>query len=62
MLRTGCGFVNVFAAYIQCFLANSVNAYKYGLSHSIQRTENYWSHLKKNPLAGLGIKWGTRNR
>ena len=47
MLRTDCGTENVLTACVQCFLANSVNAHKYGSSHSNQRIENYWSHSKK---------------
>ena len=46
MLRTDCGTENVLTACVQCFLANSVNAHKYGSSHSNQRIENYWSHSK----------------
>ena len=44
MLRTDCGSDNVLTAYIQSFLANSVNAHKHGSSHSNQRIGNYWSH------------------
>ena len=52
MLRTDCGTENVLTmtACVQYLLTNSVNAHKYGLSHSNQGMENYWSHSKKKFL------------
>ena len=52
MLRTDCGTENVLTACVQCFLANSVNAHKYGSSHSNQQIDNNWSHSKK-----LSFSW-----
>ena len=53
MLRTDYGTENVLTTCVQCFLANSVNAHKYGSSHSNNRIENYWLHSKKSSFSWI---------
>ena len=46
-LRTDCGTENGIIAGIQCFFLMSEDAHRYGTSVSNQRTENWWSHMRK---------------
>ena len=46
-LRTDCGTENGIITGIQCLFLMFENAHRYGTSSSIQRIENWWSHMRK---------------
>ena len=55
VLRTDCGTENGTMAAMHCYFRSeagdqfaSINAHKYGSSHSNQRIENWWSFLRRS--------------
>ena len=51
-LQTACGTENVLMAAIQSRLQASVDAHHYSSSVANIRIENWWSHNRKDILAG----------
>ena len=47
LLRTDAGTENGIMAGIQCYIADNIDAHRYGTSPSNQRVENWWSHFRR---------------
>ena len=51
LLRTGAGNENGIMVSIQCALRENTAAHKYGSSIANQRTENWWSSMRRPPIS-----------
>ena len=48
LLKTDCGSENADMAGLQCYLTKNFSSHRYGVSHSNQRIENWWSYFRRS--------------